>query len=107
MTNNQKKAAEVVPHPDSLKSHLTGPTSSNTSENTREQREISVAGYSIFYRSMWLVMSLLSLVWGMMLGLRFSGFELLGPSTIATGSVVLVSLLLALFVVGRPRCSRH
>lgn len=57
------------------------------------------SSFFVFYRSMWLVMCIICLSWG-----AFVGFSLpttgIG-STIVTGTILVVGLILTLFVAGR------
>lgn len=61
----------------------------------------STIGYSIFYRSMWLVMAILGLGWGFTLGLTVAGAAGLGLSTAVVGTIVIVGLMATLYVAGR------
>lgn len=62
-----------------------------------------MTGFSSFYRSMWVLIALLSLTWGVALGFSVAGEGLWGPSTYVTGSVLVVGLIATLFIAGRKR----
>lgn len=58
-------------------------------------------GYSLFYRLCWLAVSILGAGWGLVVGLSLAGGGFLGPATIASGSIVLLGLMVTLLVAGR------
>lgn len=68
-----------------------------------ENENVPVTGFSIFYRIMWMVLSFLSLGWGVIIGLSLAGRQIMSDDMVLTGTVIIVGLVLTLAIAGRQR----
>ncbi|WP_130455502.1 hypothetical protein [Leucobacter luti] len=59
------------------------------------------SGFSVFYRSLWLLLGVVGLAWGVVVGMTLAGAGIVGPATLAAGTVIVVGLMVTLVVAGR------
>lgn len=77
-------------------------TAAGASSPAEEPTKSATAlGFGLLYRGFWCFLSIAGLIWGVVLGGAIGGDLGIGPSTVATGTVVLLGLVATLFVAGR------